>query len=330
MVIDCHTHTICPAVNAMVADAIGPDSVPYQRDMTPESKARDAEQAPELGVKFTDPDRRRADMAAMGVDRQIVAPAPGQQHYWAPRDLLIEISRAQNDTVAALVAGDPGRFTGLGTLPMTDTDAAVAEAERGVGDLGLRGFQIDTRVLDRELSDPSLDPLYAALAKLGVGLMIHPLGFSHGQRLGPYFMVNSLAQPLEETIAFNHLVFGGVLDRHPGLKVYIAHGGGFAPFYIGRFDHAWRVRPEVRRCCAEPPSAYLDRLWYDTCVFRPDHVETLVDLVGVDRVMMGSDYPFDMGDTDPAGLIDRCARLSPADRARIKAGTAAEFFGLEA
>ena len=328
MIIDAHTHTLCPPVNARVADAIRTDSVPYQRDMSPESKARDAEQMPELGEKFNDVARRFADMEKMGVDRQVIAPAPGQQHYWAEAALLAEISAMQNDHVAALVAQAPDRFVGLGTLPMTDTEASLAEIARATGELGLRAFQIDSRVLERELSDHSLDPIYARLQETGTGLMIHPLGFSHGQRLTPFFMVNSVAQPLEELIAFNHLVMGGVLDRFPELKVYIAHGGGFAPFYIGRFDHAWRVRPEVNALIPKPPSDYLRRMYYDTCVYRADHLRALVDMVGADRIMLGSDYPFDMGDPEPLAIIDACPGLSPAERSAITSGTASAFFGL--
>lgn len=327
MVIDAHTHTLCPEVNAMVADAIGPDSVPYQRDMSPESKARDREQGAELGEKFNLVARRLADMAAMGVDRQIVAPAPGQQHYWAEPELLDTISRAQNDHVANLVAQAPDRFVGVGTLPLTAPEAAVAEVARGLS-LGLTAFQIDSRAGPMELSDPRLDPVYAALQAADVGLMIHPLGFSHGERLSPFFMVNSVAQPLEELIAFNHLVFGGVLDRFPTLKVFIPHGGGFSPFYIGRFDHTWRVRPEVRKLTPKPPSCYLQRITVDTCVFRPDHIRALVDMMGADNVMLGSDYPFDMGDTEPLRTLGD-AGLSNVEAETITNVTAARFFGLD-
>jgi len=327
VILDIHAHTLCPEVNNLVGGSIRPDSVPYQRDMSPESRARDREQAPELGEKFNDIGRRLADMAAMGVDAQLVAPAPGQQHYWAESSLLARVSALQNDHVAALVARAPGRLHGLGTLPMTDPAAAVREAERATGDLGLLGFQIDSRVLERELSDTSLNPVWAALERLEAVLVIHPLGFSHGQRLTPFFMVNSVAQPLEELIAFQHLVFGGVLDRFPALRVLIVHGGGFAPFYIGRFDHAWRVRPELRRLCAAAPSDYLPRLWYDTCVFRPDHVATLVHMAGAGRVMLGSDYPFDMGDPDPVGLVRR-AGLSETEASGVLGGNARVFLGL--
>ena len=171
----------------------------------------------------------------------------------------------------------------------------------------------------------SFDPLYARLAELKVPLFIHPLGFSQGQRLGDFFMVNSLGQPVEEGIAISHFIMGGVLDRHPELKVVVAHGGGFLPFYTGRMDHAWKVRPEVRKLIAEPPSTYLKRLWFDTCVFSADLIEVLVDVAGADRVMMGSDYPFDMGDQDPVGLVKQ-AKLSDIDREKILSGNASRLF----
>lgn len=327
-IIDCHSHTLCPAVNGRVAGAIRPDSVPYQRDMSAESKAVDHAQFPTLGLRFNDVETRRGIMASMRVDRQVVAPAPGQQHYWADVPLLVEISRLQNDHVADLVARDPGRLAGLGTLPMTDVEAAVAEATRAVEERGLKGFQIDSRVLERELSAPEFDPLYRRLAQLDVPLMIHPLGFSHGQRFGDFFMVNTIGQPLEEIIAINHLIFGGVLDRHPDLRVLIAHGGGYFPFYVGRMDHAWAYRPELKRLTAQRPSDYIRRMWYDTCVFRPDHVATLVSLAGADRVMLGSDYPFDMGDPDPVGTVEK-AGLQGAELQAVLHDTVVAFYRLD-
>jgi aminocarboxymuconate-semialdehyde decarboxylase len=326
-IIDCHTHTLCPAVNDKVGPLMRPDLVPYQRDMTPESKSVDQAQGPVLGPKFNDIATRRAEMSRMRTDKAGVLPAPGQQHYWAPADLLREISRMQNDHVAKVVATFPQGLFGMGTLPMTDVAASTAEASRAVEVLGLKGFQIDSRVLDRELSDPSFDPLYAHLARLNAPLIIHPLGFSHGHRLGAFFMVNTVGQPLEEIIAINHLVFGGVLDRHPALKVLIVHGGGYFPFYLGRMDHAWAHRPELKRLTSKRPSDYLRSMWYDTCVFAPEQIRHLVDVAGADRVMLGSDYPFDMGDPDPLATVD-AAGLSSEERADVCSHTAHAFFGL--
>ena len=329
MAIDAHTHTLCPGVNPLVAGRPELAAIPYQRDLSAESRQVDHDQFPDLLQAFTNPGRRRADMARMGIAHQVVAPAPGQQHHWAEPALLDQLSRLQNEHVAAMVRADPGAFSGVGTLPMTAPDLALAAATHGMEQLGLKGFQIDTRAGVMELSDPLFDPLWARLAKLDAAIMLHPLGFSAGQRLSPFFMVNTVGNPMEEVIAANHLIVGGVLDRHPGLRIKIVHGGGFFPFLIGRLDHAWKRRPEVRRLTAEPPSAYLRRMWYDTVVFEPTLLRMLVELVGVERVMLGSDYPFDMGEDDPVAML-AAAGLTPVQTAQIASVTATGFFRLDA
>jgi aminocarboxymuconate-semialdehyde decarboxylase len=324
-IIDMHTHTVSKRVEPLVTGQYDPMDNPYRRDMSPESRATDAEQGRLLPRLMLDVAARREAMRRMGVDFQVIAPAPAQQHYWAGEELQVALSRAQNEDVAALVAEEPLHFAGMGTLPMRFPARAIEEAVHAVETLGLRGFQIDTRVEGLELSNAVFDPLYARLTKLRVPLFVHPLGFSHGQRLGDFFMVNSVGQPIEETIAISHFILGGVLDRHPDLDVVIAHGGGFYPFYAGRMDHAWKVRPEVKRLTADAPSSYLKRLWFDTCVFRTDLIEALVAMVGTDRLMLGSDFPFDMGDDDPVGLVNR-ARMSEADREKITFGNAGRLF----
>jgi aminocarboxymuconate-semialdehyde decarboxylase len=324
-VIDMHTHALSKRVEPLVAGHYDPMDNPYRRDMSPASRDTDAEQGKLLPGLMLDIAKRREIMARMNVDFQVIAPAPAQQHYWADEDLQTTLSRVQNEDVAALVAKDPTHFAGMGTLPMRFPARAIEEAVHAVEHLGLRGFQIDTRVESRELSHAAFDPLYARLAKLRVPLFVHPLGFSHGQRLGDFFMVNSVGQPVEETIAISHFILGGILDRHPDLDVIIAHGGGFYPFYAARLDHAWKVRPEVRKLTAEAPSTYLKRLWFDTCVFSSTLIDNLVATVGIDRVMMGSDYPFDMGDDDPVGLVNGAA-LSDNDRQKVLFGNASRLF----
>jgi aminocarboxymuconate-semialdehyde decarboxylase len=327
VITDAHTHTLCPEVNGLVAGRPELAAIPYTRDMEAESAAVDRAQFPELLRRFTQLPARLADMARMGVARQVVMPAPGQQHYWAEPELLLRLSRLQNDHVAKLVSEGGGRLAGLGTLPMTAPDLAPDEASRAVQELGLKGFQIDTRAGPMELSDTAFDPLWARLVELDAALVLHPLGFSDGARLGCFFMVNTVGNPLEEVIAAHHLILGGVLDRHPRLRVKIVHGGGFYPFLIGRLDHAWKRRPELRKLCAEPPSAYLGRLWYDTVVFDPRLLRMLFELVGSGRIMLGSDYPFDMGEEDPRATL-AAAGLPEAERQAIEARTAAEFFRL--
>jgi aminocarboxymuconate-semialdehyde decarboxylase len=324
-IIDMHTHALSKRVEPLVTGHYDPMDNPYRRDMSMDSRETDVDQSKLLPKLMLDVATRLAVMQRMGVDFQVIAPAPAQQHYWADEDLAIALSRVQNEDIADLVAEDSMRFAGMGTLPMRFPDRAVDEAVHAVEHLGLRGFQIDTRVENLELSHPSFDPLYARLAKLNVPLFVHPLGFSHGQRLGDFFMVNSVGQPVEETIAIAHFIMGGVLDRHPDLDVIIAHGGGFYPFYSARMDHAWKVRPEVRRLTADAPSTYLKRLWFDTCVFSSDLIDTLVATVGVDRIMMGSDYPFDMGDQDPVGLVNG-TKLSEIDRQKLLFSNASRLF----
>ena len=327
MAIDAHTHTLCPGVNPLVAGRPELAAIPYQRDLSAESRVVDHDQFPDLLKAFLQAERRLADMAKMRITHPVVAPAPGQQHYWAEPALLDQLSRLQNEHVAAMCGANPQAFSGLGTLPMTAPDLAIATATHGVESLGLKGFQIDTRAGAMELSDPALDPLWARLEKLDTAVMLHPLGFSDGMRLSPFFMVNTVGNPMEEVIAANHLILGGVLDRHPGLRIKIVHGGGFYPFLIGRLDHAWKRRPEVRKLTAEAPSAYLKRMWYDTVVFDPAILRMLVSLVGAERVMLGSDYPFDMGDLDPLGMLESCG-FSAEDTAQIASRTATDFFRL--
>ena len=328
-VIDIHTHTYSPAAEALVQGRYTVGDTPYLRDMSEASRATDVEQIKRIAPKFRTLEIRLQDMDAMGVDVQVVSPAPGQQHYWADPALHVALSRAQNDHVAAMIRPMPRRFVGMGTLPMRDVAGAMDEATRGVEELGLRGFQIDSRVNELELSDRSVDPVYARLSKLGVPLFVHPLGFSHGSRLKHFFMVNAVGQPLEEVLATAHFVFGGILDRFPELKVCIAHGGGYFPYYVGRMDHTWKVRPEVRKLIPNPPSDYLQRMWFDTCVFRSDTLGQLVRLAGAERVMLGSDYPFDMADDEPRAIVDRCEALSAQDRARILGGNAQQLFGIQ-
>ena len=310
-IIDMHTHTFSKAAEELVHGLYDPATNPYRRDMSPESRETDAGNKLRTAAMLNSVEQRLADMVRMRVDMQVIAPAP-----------------AQNDHIAAMVASAPKRFAGMGTLPLSAPDRAVDEATRAIEELGLRGFQIDSWVDARELSDAAFDPVWARVAKLGVPLFIHPLGFSDGARLGAFFMVNTVGQPLEEVIAINHLVFGGILDRHPDLKVIVAHGGGYFPSYLGRIEHAWKVRPEVHRLCADAPSSYMRRMWFDTCLFNPVEVQALVALAGAERVMLGSDYPFDMGDEDPVGLVERCTGLDAARRDLVLGATAARIFGL--
>lgn len=332
--IDMHAHVFSPTAKALMdehyqaSEILTPDRDPYMFFAHPSSLAVDNKAIPSLVPKMINLEPRAADMDKTRVDMQIVSPVPIQFFYWTDPDLGNALARAQNDDVSKLVAGDPDRFVAMGTLPMQDASASVTEMRRAVKDLDIRAFIISSNIDGVELSDKRFDPIYAEAVKLDVPLFIHPFGFTDGARLRPFFMHNCVGQPLEEQIAVTHLIFGGVLDRHPGIKFCIAHGGGYFPYYAGRMDHSWEYRPELRETISKPPSEYLRDLYYDTVVFRPDQLEYLVDLVGVDRVMMGTDYPFDMQEFEPVAFVESATKLGAGERKKILGGTAAALMGI--
>jgi aminocarboxymuconate-semialdehyde decarboxylase len=166
-----------------------------------------------------------------------------------------------------------------------------------------------------ELSDPRLEPMWARIAELGAVVFLHPFGCSLDERLDRFYLANTVGQPVENAVALSHLIFAGVLDRHPTLKIVAAHGGGYLPTAIGRSDHAWRVRPEARGCEHEP-SSYLKRLWFDTVVHDAGALRHLIEVAGASQVVLGSDYPFDMGLEDPAAFV-RAAGLDDATTDRV-------------
>jgi aminocarboxymuconate-semialdehyde decarboxylase len=275
---------------------------------------------------FIGRDLRIADMDRLGVDVQAVSPNPGQLYYHVDPEIGREASRLTNDGIAAAVAKHPDRFVGLGTVQLQDAGMAVAELRRVVRDLGFRGIEISSNVDGRDLHAPELRPFWAAAEELGVLVFIHPLGFTHGDRLCEYYFNNLIGNPLESTLAVGHLIFGGVLDRYPGLRLCVAHGGGYLPGYWGRMDHGWRARADCSEHCANLPSSYLRRIWLDTLVFDKDQLDSLVRTHGADRLMLGTDYPFDMAEPDPVGFHQR---LADGDRAKILGLNAAELLGLE-
>jgi aminocarboxymuconate-semialdehyde decarboxylase len=247
--------------------------------------------------------QRLADLDAMGLDVQIIKPPPPQCYYAVPLDIAVEAARIVNDGIAEFVAQQPDRLKGFCTVPMPDGHEAAAELERCVTRLGFKGVQILTNVNGRELSDPAFAPFWKKAEELGVLVVIHPNGFTEASRLSRFYFNNVIGNPLETTIALHYLIFDGVLERHPKLKVLAVHGGGYLASYSGRIDHAWGARSDSRGDLPLPPTTYLKRLYFDTVVFTPHQLQELVHLYGTDHVLMGTDYPFDMADYDPVGHV---------------------------
>ncbi|MDP3983418.1 MAG: amidohydrolase family protein [Acidimicrobiia bacterium] len=325
-VIDIHCHRECSAAAEMMkSEAQGRTPMSFGSELTREVNRR---QLAYIRPKMESLEERIADMDRMGVDIQAVAIAPYQTFYWAEPELGSKVSRIINDDLAEAVSRYPNRFVGLGTVPLQDTAAAVDELGRCMDQLGFRGLEIATNVQGEELSSPRLDPFWAAVEKRGAVIFIHPVGFTHPQRFTEHYFFNVIGHPIENTLAISNLIFGGVMERYPALKIVMAHGGGYLPAYAGRMDHAYHAREDVRHGLPKPPGAYLRQFHFDTMVFEPDQMSFLATKYGADHILLGTDYPYDMGETDPVGLVSRTPGLSDEDRKAICGGNAARLLGL--
>jgi aminocarboxymuconate-semialdehyde decarboxylase len=324
--IDTHGHLLVPKVNELLEDEPGfaAERVAEAAGFSRTSMRLNQAQLRRVFPQLTEVSARLADMDAMGMDVQLVGPMP-MHHYWAPPPLAQQLARVTNDAVAGHCGAAPDRLCGLATVPLQHPDLAVRELEHAVRELGLKGVSVSTNVEGRKLSDAALDPVWEAAAALGAVIFIHPWGCSIGSRLGAQFL--GVGQPVETTLALSHLIFGGTLDRHPGLKVLAAHGGGYLPSYISRSDHAWSVERDSRGC-RDAPSSYLRRIWYDALIYKPAALRELVQAVGGDRVTLGTDYPFDMGVADPVERVAE-ADLPLAERYAVLGENAAALLGLD-
>ncbi|MBL8630988.1 MAG: amidohydrolase, partial [Rhodospirillaceae bacterium] len=277
--------------------------------------------------KLTTPEERLADMDKAGVDLQVISPSPAQYYYWADRDAAEHIAKLCNENIADVCAKYPTRFKGLGNVSLQHPDLACAQLEHAVKKLGFAGVEISSTIHGAELNDPRFNTFWAKAEALNAVVFIHPLGSSLGTRVVPYFLSNTIGQPLETTIALSMMIFSGLFDRHPALKIIAAHGGGYLPLYAGRSDHAHYVRPEAMQC-KHPPSHYLKHIWHDTVVYHAQALTHLIDAVGAAQVVLGSDYPFDMAESDPLSLLSAIEGLSDEDCAAILGGNATKLLSL--
>jgi len=299
-------------------------SVKFASQLTREVNVK---QMQDRAPKLSTIEVRIADMDRMGIDIQAVCPAPQQTYYWTDPGLGLEVSRMINDRLAQIIATWPDRFVALGTVPLQNVELAVAELERCVKQLDLRGVEINPNVAGRELTDPSLnlDRFFAKARELDIVIFMHPIGFTQGDRLMDHYLNNLIGNPLDTTVGTSHLIFGGVMERHPGLKIVLPHAGGFLGHYWARMDHGWRARPDCRTIIKKAPTSYLKKFFFDTITFDPEMLRNLIDKFGAAQVLLGTDYPFDMGEEDPVGLINSVPRLPSAEKERIMGGNAARL-----
>jgi aminocarboxymuconate-semialdehyde decarboxylase len=325
--IDIHSHVAVPAAAAFVKPHLDPMTNPLVLHATPETRALNQKQEADIRERITSHDSRLTDLDAMGIDFQLVMPPPPQCYYTVPVEIAVEAARMVNDGIAEFVGKKPDRFAGLGSVPMPDGNEAAKELERCVGKLGLKGAQILTNVAGRELSDPAFEPFWKKAEELDAFIVLHPSGFTDGKRLARFSFSNTIGNPLETTIALHYLIFDGVLERHPNLKILAVHGGGYLGAYPGRIDHAWGARSDAHGTLPHPPTSYLKKIYFDSVVFTPEQLAELVRLYGADHVIMGTDYPFDMADYDPIGHV-ASAGLDAAAVAAVAGGNAKRLLGL--
>ncbi|BBC31801.1 Amidohydrolase [Streptomyces graminofaciens] len=326
--VDVHAHILLPEVEALVADHPGLAEARAldARRNGPAALAVNGPMVRERIPKLTDVTVRLAAMDAQGVDVQLVSPSPSHYHYWADEETAEKVYRLADEATAAHCAQAPQRLHGLGLVPLQHPELAVHALEHAL-EQGLLGVEISSHTPGRELSDPAYEPFWSRAAATGALLFLHPFGCTLDERLDRWYLSNTVGQPTENAVALSHLIFSGVLDRHPGLKLIAAHGGGYLPTHIGRSDHAWQARSDAGAGCAHLPSSYLKRLYFDSLVHDPHVLRALIAAAGADRVLLGSDFPFDMGTEDPVGAL-RAARLPDADFHAVRGGNAAALLRL--
>jgi aminocarboxymuconate-semialdehyde decarboxylase len=329
--IDMHCHYANPDAAAKVADrnpAQYDNNFRFANALTRETNAK---QMRDRAPKLSSIEVRLKDMDKMGIDIQAVAPAPHQTYYWTDAGEGQELARMVNERLAEIVAKWPDRFVALGTVPLQDVSLAVSELEHAVKKLGLRGVEINPSVNGMDLTDQrlNLDKFFARAQELDIVLFMHPIGFTQGERLVDHYFNNVIGNPLETTVAASHLIFDGVMDRYPKLKVLLPHGGGYLAHYWARMDHGWRARPDCRTVIKNKPSSYLEKFYFDTITFDRGMLKNLVDRFGADHVVLGTDYPYDMGMEHPVDFIGGAPGISASDKTKIMGGNAARLLKID-
>lgn len=282
----------------------------------------------EIQSNCWDIEKRIEECGKNQVTMQVLSTVPIMFSYWAKPEDCLDLSKFLNDHIASIVREHPKQFQGLGTLPMQSPELAVRELERCVKDLGLCGVQIGSHVNSWNLSDPNLFSVFQAAEELGAAIFVHPWDMMGQDRMPKYWLPWLVGMPAEVSLAICSMIFGGVFERLPKLRVAFAHGGGAFPATLGRIEHGFNSRPDL---CAEDnnvnPREYLKRIYVDSLVHDRKTLEFIIGQFGVERIALGSDYPFPLGEECPGQLIDELS-LSSMQKERLLAGTAREWLGL--
>ncbi|MBC7781502.1 MAG: amidohydrolase [Proteobacteria bacterium] len=329
-VIDVHSHVLPRSLIEAIA------ARPREHEIKVETRddggvkrfLRDDGHATPIFDEFHDPAAKVAGMERKGIDVSILSTTPFVFFYWLAPERALAAARITNDGIAQMVAAYPDRLRGMATLPMQDADAAIAELERVVRDHGFRALEVGCTVQGQQLSEARFRPILKRAAELGVCLFAHP-HFVGGVRspLECWYLANLIGHPLDTVLMASHLMFSGTLDELPDLNIILAHGGGYLPYQIGRLAHGHDCRTETKAQTKTSPLDLLRRFWCDALTHDAIALRYLVDRVGADRVVLGTDAPYDMGEEDPLGMLEQLTGLSNAQRDQIHGLNALALLG---
>jgi aminocarboxymuconate-semialdehyde decarboxylase len=325
--IDIHTHVLPPELPRWTASEPGYIRLKRVDDCHAQMLRDDGTVFREIESNCWDGPTRLRECDAANVGVQVLSCIPVLFSYWAKPRQGNDLARYLNDHLAELCKSNPRRFVGLGTLPLQDPQLALRELDRCIQELGFAGVQIGSHVNDWNLSDPALFPVFERASELGAAVFVHPWDMMGEARMRRYWLPWLVGMPAEVSLAICSVIFGGVLERLPKLRIAFAHGGGAFPGTLGRIEHGFHSRPDLMTVDnARPPSAYLKRIYVDSLVHDARALRLVLDTFGADRIALGSDYPFPLGEARPGDLIDSM-NLAPTVRQRLLQGTALEWLG---
>ena len=327
--IDIHTHILPENLNEVTNSFSDPRFL--RMELIDDQSAmlkKDGEAFRKVDCNCWNHQKRIQECDTTRVDVQVLSTIPVLFSYWAKDDEGLMLSRFLNDHIAKVVRNAPKRFIGLGTVPMQNIDLAIEEMDRCITKLNLPGIEIGSNVNGRNLSEAEFQPIFEHAEKIGCAIFVHPWDMMGQADMQKYWLPWLVGMPAETSRAICSIIFGGILEKYPNLKIALAHGGGTFPFTIGRIDHGFTMRPDL--CAVDNnkiPSSYLRHFYVDSLVHDEDALYFLIDKIGEDKIALGSDYPFLLGELLPGNLIEKMD-LSDSIKQRMLAGTALEWLGL--